>query len=184
MRAAPLAVLVLVVTACAAPEAESPLQPTPSGTVSVTPEGRVGTTIRREDAVGVTAIPGTREAAWPHLKAAWTDVGLPEPVADDRLHTLTLANRVVTRRLGRTNLSSYLSCGRSMNGWNADTHRIHLTVRSLLETREGTTRLHTRVDAVAQSTEGASATRLECTSTGALEGLIAKRLQERIADGG
>jgi hypothetical protein len=168
---------------CATAETSPLARPTPD-TQTVTVQGEEGSfeaTLRRDDFVSRADLPAGRAAAWQHLQEVWAEIGLPEPLADRRSYTLVIANQLIQRRLGRTPLSAYLDCGSSMTGAHADTHRIRLTVQSMLERiDESATRLHTRVDATAQSTGGASAPVMQCSSRGSLEGLIARTLRERL----
>jgi hypothetical protein len=179
-------VLGLTSGACASAPA-SPLSESRESTTRVTmqtSEGGAATdhTLRREEFIAISQLPASRQAVWQHLRAVWDDVGLTEPVADQRAFSLSLIDLTITRRLGRTPLSAYLSCGSSMTGWNADTHRIRLTVRTVLErVTADTTRVHTRVDAVAHNTSGTSTAPTQCTSRGTLEDLIARRVRERLA---
>jgi hypothetical protein len=181
---AALALAASILAGCAGGTPPSPLSSSRPGetTVSVeTPTQRAETIIRNDDFVAITELDVPRSTAWRHLREVWMGVGLPEPTVDERAFTLAVVNHSTARRLGGTPLSTYLSCGRSMTGWNADTHRIRLTVHTLLEpVGTSRTRLHTRVDATAMSTEGASTSPVLCTSRGALEALIARRVAERL----
>jgi hypothetical protein len=171
---------------CAAGPA-SPLQQRGDGVTPVsiqTAEGTSDHTVRHEDFVAVSTVAVPRTQAWEHLLAVWEEMELPQAVGDRRAFTLTLNEQTVVRRLGTVPLSNYLSCGRSMSGWNADTHRIRLSIRTLLErTAADSTRVHTRLDAVAHSTGGTSAAPIQCTSKGTLEMEIARRVQQRAAPG-
>jgi hypothetical protein len=176
------AALVLALAACA-PAATSPLA-TPSADEDIIaihgPEGTVEARLRRDDFVGRSEIAVNRVVAWRQLPAVWQELGLPEPVADPRSYTLAITSHTVQRRLGRANLSTYLDCGAGITGQNADTYRIRLSVRTMLERiDESATRVHTRVDATAHSTGGASAAALPCSSRGVLENQIARLLDGR-----
>jgi hypothetical protein len=179
-----LACIPPAVAACAgAPP--SPLRDTgpQTSTVAVeTQSSRGEVIIRRDDFVAVNELQAPRAAAWQQLLEVWREVGLPEPVVDARGFTLSLAQGALHRRLGPERLSTYLNCGSSISGLNADTHRVRLTMQALLEP-SGTdaSRLHLRVDATAQSMEGASTALQQCTSNGTLEGLITRRVRERLA---
>lgn len=147
-----------------------------------TDQWRAGITIRRDDGISVTMVSAPRTETWRHLKTAWLDVGLPVPAADEAGYRLRLSNHPVTRRLGRTPLSSYLSCGSSPTGLNADTHRISLTVQSVVrEIGVDSTEVHTRVDARATPTQGTSTSAVECTSRGTLENHLATRMLHLLA---
>lgn len=152
-------------------------------TVSVqTDDWRADVMVRRSDGVAVTAVPVSRADLWQHLKQAWLDIGLPAASIDDANYRLTLSDHTVRRRLGDTPLASYLSCGTGMTGEHANTHRIHLTVRSILEpVGPDSTELHTRVDATASPTAGNTTAILECSSRGRLETRLSNRVLQLLA---
>lgn len=170
---------------CGARGEPSPLRGTDDGRQTIvltTPSGTAEATIRRDSHVAVADLPARRVDAWPHLLEAWAEAGLPDPVIDRAGYMLVVTNRTVQRRLGRRPMSAYLSCGTSISGPNADSHRIRLSAQTLLESA-GPERslLHVRIEATAFSTEGASATPLACASLGTLEALIVKGVLERLA---
>jgi hypothetical protein len=177
----------LAAAGCAS-SAPSPLQDRSPQTSTVsleTQSARNELTLRRDDFVAVNALAAPVTATWRELLEVWEEVGLPEPQVDRRAFTLSVANAPVHRRLGRERLSSYLNCGNSMSGMNADTHRIRLTVSALVDAAGAdSSRLHVRVDAMAHSMEGASTAPVQCTSRGALESLVTRRVRERLAAGG
>jgi hypothetical protein len=176
------AVAVLLV-GCSA-QGYSPLRPPDDGRQTVVVTTQAGTAeavLRRDTHVAVASLSATRSEAWEPLLEAWAEVGLPEPAADRPSFTVSISNHTVQRRLARTPLSQYLSCGTSISGPNADSHRIRLTVNALLEPAgEERSVLHVRVEAVAHSTEGASASPLQCATLGKLEAAIVSSVQRRL----
>jgi hypothetical protein len=177
------AALAAVAAACA-PAAQSPLDRHESDrTVTVQADTwRTDVTLRYRDHVAIADVPAPRREVWEHLTRAWEEVGLPEPVVDRSGYSLTVTNYAVTRRLGRTSMSNYLNCGSSLTGPIADTHRITLSVRTILEPASpDTTEVHTRVDAVATPTAGGSTASSVCSSRGVLEAQIASRVKYHLA---
>lgn len=178
-----LAATALLLGGCGA-QGHSPLRPADDGRQTVVVTTQTGTAeavLRRDTHVAVASLPVTRAEAWEPLLDAWAEVGLPEPVTDRRGFTVSVSNHPVQRRLARTPLSQYLSCGTSISGPNADSHRIRLTVNALLEAAgEERSVLHVRVEAVAHSTEGASATPIQCATLGKLEAAIVSSVQQRL----
>ncbi|HSJ05856.1 MAG TPA: hypothetical protein VK936_04080 [Longimicrobiales bacterium] len=175
--------IAVLLPGCAA-QGHSPLRPADDGRQTVVVTTQAGTAeaiLRRDTHVAVASLPATRSEAWEPLLDAWAEVGLPEPVADRRAFTVSISNHPIQRRLARTPLSQYLSCGISISGPNADSHRIRLTVNALLEgAGEERSVLHVRVEAVAHSTEGASATPIQCATLGKLEAAIVNYVQRRL----
>lgn len=167
---------------CAAAESASPLRGPDEGThtiVLTTPSGTAEASIRRDQHVAIADLPASRTDVWPLVLEAWKDSGLPDPVVDDRGYRVAVTNTTVQRRIGRRPISSYLSCGSSISGPNADSHRIRLTAQALVE-RAGDARsvLHIRIEATAHTTEGASAAPIPCATLGTLENLIVTRVIE------
>jgi hypothetical protein len=177
------AALAAVAAACA-PAAQSPLDRQEADrTLTVqTDTWRTDVKLRFRDDVAIADVPGSRPEVWEHLRRAWEEVGLPEPVVDRDGYSLTVMNHAVTRRLGLTSMSNYLSCGGSVSGPIADTHRIRLSVRTILEgASPDTTEVHTRVDAVATPIAGGSTASSVCSSRGVLEAQIASRVKYHLA---
>jgi hypothetical protein len=170
-------------SACA-PAAQSPLDRHEADrTITVqTDAWRTDVSLRYRDDVAIVGVPAPRREVWEPLRLAWAEIGLPEPVLDRHGYSLTLANHLMTRRLGRTSLSNFLNCGTSVSGQVADTHRIRLTVRILLEAvSPDTTEIHTRVDAVATPIAGGSTASSVCSSRGVLEAQVASRVKYHLA---
>jgi hypothetical protein len=176
-------VLAGAMAACA-PATRSPLDRHEADrTITVqTDTWRTDVSLRYRDDVAIVDVPAPRREVWEPLRLAWAEIGLPEPVVDRSGYGLTLANHALTRRLGRTSLSNFLNCGTSVSGQVADTHRIRLSVRTMLEevSPDGT-EIHTRVDAVATPIAGGSTASSVCSSRGVLEAQLASRVKYHLA---
>lgn len=84
------------------------------------------------------------------------------------------------RRLGKSPLSRYLSCGSGMTGPNADAYRIYLAVVALIDPLPNNrSRLGVAVAAGAQDVQGNSKLPIACGSTGALETQIRRVVAAR-----
>jgi hypothetical protein len=117
------------------------------------------------------------DSAWARLPRAFTAVGLEgaTPIAGER--SLSLGPVKVTRRLGGQRLSSYLNCGQSLSGPNADSHSVALTVLSKLVPNGSATRLETLVQATATPLVSGGGM-VSCNTTGALENRIAAEMRK------
>jgi hypothetical protein len=136
--------------------------------------------LRRDDLVVTTELQANRAALWSVLAAAYVEIGLPEPTLDGRSWTARLASHSATRRIGPQAMSRFLECGSSISGLNADVYSIQLSVQTALEAvGDGTTRVHSRVEAVAVNRSGVSSNALPCSSTGQLERRLSAALAER-----
>jgi hypothetical protein len=87
-----------------------------------------------------------------------------------------------TRRIDGRRMSRFLDCGSTMTGAVADSYQVAISVRSTVDAvAETTASLTTEVEGTAQSRETRSGG-LHCTSTGALERLIAERVEALLGD--
>lgn len=136
--------------------------------------------LRREDYVPSEVLDAPRETVWALLPAAYNDVGLPEPVADQSTWTVAVVGHRAMRRIGDTRMSAMISCGSDIAGQHADTHRIRLSVQTWLEESDGGTNARTRLEATASSIEGRAGV-IACTSTGELENRITEMLSVHLA---
>lgn len=171
--------LMLVLPGCAsaggagAPRVES----TGTSTVVGDQSGRGQVNIAVDKVAIGGALPFTLEAAWKALPAAYKALGMDIEQSDEK--TYTVANSRISARgtLGEARLSTYLRCGDGIAGPFADTHRIRLRIRTQLN-RVGadSTMVHSVVAATATPVQAASSGATECTSTGALEQAIKRRL--------
>lgn len=136
-------------------------------------------TIQRDDNMQSMVVDASRAAVWRVLPAVYEAVGLPEPAGDESIWTVAVQNHTAMRRLGGVGMSRIVECGRGMTGEHADTHRIRLSVRTWLTPVGESTRVSTRVEAVAASVEGRGGT-LSCSSRGDLERRILTELRSRV----
>lgn len=136
--------------------------------------------VRTETVAQRTTIDAPRDDIWALLPAVYEEVGLPAPAADRSTWTVAVQNHSIMRRVGSERMSRLIDCGRNMDGDNADTHRIRLSVRTWLEPGTNGTGVNSRVEATAQSVEGRAGS-MTCTSRGELELLIANALNARLS---
>ena len=121
----------------------------------------------------------SRDAAWARLPQAFAAVGLPAGVATESERGLSVGPIEVSRRLGGVRLSTYLSCGESLTGPNADSHAVILNVASQLhDAGSGATRVETRVQANA-TPRASGGGPVACSSTGKLENRLAAEIQKQ-----
>jgi hypothetical protein len=123
-------------------------------------------------------VPVSMDLAWARLPGAFATVGLPAGVATESERVLTVGPIEVSRRLGGARLSTYLSCGESLTGPNADSHSVNLTIASQLhDAGSGATRVETRVQATA-TPRASGGGPVACSSTGKLENRLAAEIQK------
>ena len=125
------------------------------------------------------------EEAWPALKRVYEELKIPTPEVREPTRTLRNLRFVVSRRLGGERMSTYLDCGRSAAGPNADTYRLQLEIASrVVAVGSGQSRIDTEITGVGMNMEGTSNNRVLCTSNHQLELRIAARVREIVEGGG
>lgn len=83
--------------------------------------------LQREDVVK-TRLAATPAKAWPALREAWADVGLPASVQDEKTFHLQIDGHEVRRVFNKWPLRELLDCGRSSGYDNAETYVVNMTV--------------------------------------------------------
>lgn len=184
MRVPVSMILALATAACAAAEPQagaldrSPVRETLLVTM---PDGETrGVVMTRERLSTRADIAAPRQSVWNSLPDAYTDAGLPLPALDNAQGLAAVQNHRLMFRLGDDRLSRFFDCGTGPTGLNADQRALRVNVLiAVLREQEGVTPVEIRAEAAAQSTEGASAPVVNCSSSGLLEQRIARSLQLR-----
>ena len=116
-------------------------------------------------------------AVWPSLTAAFQEIGLPVTQADPRTRAVASQNQRL-RRIGGRSPAAFFECAGAY-GNSASRYDVYVTVQAQL-VAEGTaaTSLRTAVDAVARPPTN-SGSPVQCTSSGALEELLAETVQAK-----
>jgi hypothetical protein len=100
---------------------------------------------------------------------AYNELGIPSTVVNPNTGLVAAVEHKAFGRLGKTNLSRYVSCGDTMTGARADQDRVVISVISRVKpVKADTSRVETRVVATASGAAGASE-RFPCVTTGELE---------------
>jgi len=145
-----------------------------------------GSQMRIRDVAAIEgAVPVERERAWAELPHVYAGLGIEVEYADAR--RFELGNPKLQKRstLGKERLSTYLRCGIGPSGELADTYRVNMTLRSVLQPADGnSTLLVTELEATATPLFGSTTGTVACSSTGRLEGLIHQALLLRISGAG
>lgn len=146
---------------------------TPKGVL--TAENVTGTTVRE------ASVRGTTTAAWNALPTVFESLGIPVATVNTRSMVLGSGGSRVRRSLKGTRLSTFFDCGVSAMGIrNADEYTMSLDVLTqIVGGDQGWTTVRTSARASAAA-EGTSERRVSCSSTGALETLIADKLRELV----
>src|SRR6266516_1326598 len=129
-------------------------------------------TLRPDVYASRASLEATAGRAWEALPTAYNVLSIPLERLDSG-HRYVLGSVTAYRRfLGRP-LSQFVDCGSTIVGPRADTYNVHLRIESEVDSATASTsNLGTTVDASASSGGGS---KIRCTSTGALEKLIAEQ---------
>jgi hypothetical protein len=122
------------------------------------------------------SLTGSPATHWAQLQATYASLGLPLTARDGTKFAVASQNAQFNGRFDNQPMSKFVDCGLAAIGsQRANDYRVWLTVASqLVPTATGTT-LRTSVVSKAQD-QGSSTSPVQCGTTGALEGLIAKQL--------
>lgn len=133
-----------------------------------------------ETAVVVTA---PAESVWTALRASLEELAVPIGFEDRAAGEIGHAQARLYRRMGKQPLSSYLRCGSGLTGPNADRYQVFFSIVTFVQPMEGGRigvapylTAHA-VDPAASRSDG-----VLCTTTGRLEGALARALRERLGE--
>lgn len=179
MRGLSLSCAVLVMS-CASNPAPEPPAPLPQ-TVRIHSAGGTGRlTIIPSGGPNVLKVPASIDRVWRVLPALYDSLSIPLTVFNARDRVIGNEGFKLRRRLGKTPLSTYLECGRSQMGQNADEYEITMSVvtRAVAVDSQQTT-LTTVIEAsgVGLQFAGQSA---PCTSKGGLEDRLRQLLERAL----
>lgn len=144
-------------------------------------EGLGGTTELRttgSDPRAAFAIAASPDRVFGALTVAYQELGLTASTVNTQAGIIGVEGARIRRSLGRTRLSTYLSCGERMGAQVADTDDVFLTLQTQAAPGEGGgTTLRTVVQATARATSSSSAL-INCATTGALEARIVELVRK------
>lgn len=130
-----------------------------------------------------STIAGSKGKVFMAAALVLNNFGIETDVADSVGGMIGSIGMVKSRRLGRTPLSVYLSCGSSMTGLRADYYRITMPLLLILDPQGAdSTRLRIALVASAQDPTGTSNQPVLCGSTGALESQLRTAIEKQIRE--
>lgn len=181
MRIVVLTALAAAAASCA-PAYTDPGPGQTQTTVAITTEEGAGSpTVRltRDQYVSDDVVVGGRLELWRLIPDAYAAVGLPLPTVDRAAHSARVQDHVLTRSLNGERLSNFLECGNSIQGFNADTHRVTLNVRTWIEPADSAGRsvVKSQVEASARNMMHGTSGTSHCSSRGRLEMLVREELR-------
>jgi hypothetical protein len=178
------------VTLCGSLACAARRQPAPRPPVVVVfdeREGRLSAALGRhvtvDDRPVSDSLPAPAERAHRALVAAYSDLGIPDVIANPAIGLVAIAEHRVRGTLARQRPSRFISCGTTLTGPRADEDLLVVTVVSRLRAAgPATTVVETRVVGTSMDTRGTGA-RQACTSTGQLEVRLHEAAKAALASG-
>jgi hypothetical protein len=164
----------LCVAGCASGSASQPT----FKTVAVEDAGAIRTTTTPASQRAVDAPIARVFAA---LGSAYTAIGVDVDLLDPAAHRIGSASFARRGHMNGEPVSRFANCGTGMTGQLADTRRVVFSVVTTATAVDAThTALVTVVDAYAVDVSGSGTDRVSCGSTGALEQLLYRALQQQL----
>lgn len=171
--------LLLAATACASTPGAAPA---PSDRVlAVDADGRV---IRRSalDERAHASFAAPMDKVWSALVLSYADAGIPPTIVDRARGQYGNTGLALSRRFACRPLGDFFECGAGMTGPYVDSGRLTATVvTSLARASDSTTTASTAVTGTLKRNDGATSDPITCSSTGALEELLRRGVEERLA---
>jgi len=153
----------------------------PEGKRAVIFDDKVGTIRTDANPAGTAvAVALTPDQAWEAIKAVYAEVGIEVKYLNRPVGELGNRDVMLSRRLGTERISRYLDCGTdNFSGLQADAYPVRASLVTTMSPQGTNTSIQTKFGGT-MTKPGAFAT-VHCTSTGALELLIAVAVARRTA---
>lgn len=142
--------------------------------------GSSGLTIVPSGGPNILKVSAPVDAVWRALPSVYDSLAVPVTTLDQRRRTIGNEGFKIRRRLGKTQLSQYLECGRSQMEPNADEYEISMSVVTTAHASDSTqTTVTTTVQASAKGLQFAGQFS-QCTSKGELETKLQALLRQAL----
>jgi len=126
-------------------------------------------------------IPVSPSRVFAALKVVYEELGMSPVIDDPTTGRVGNTDFWKTHKLGTEPISAYVNCGESIMGPAADSHRINISILSIVRPDgKGETELETVLSALARNVEGTTNDRA-CGTTGLLEQRIRQRLLDNLS---
>jgi hypothetical protein len=150
---------------------ESPPQPPPM--IEATGDG-YKFRLARDDGLAVATILGSRADVFRALLRAYEELGIEIGGADPARGMVQAEKIAVSRQYAGERMSALFHCGQTLTGDRADTWRLQIEIASQVQADgDSSSRLTTRMSAIARTMDGTSTNPVPCTTRGKLEQKIA-----------
>jgi len=149
-------------------------------TIGIATGGTVGLRRTAEEVGHSTDLRIRPDSAFRLLRAVYADLQFVPGRIDRSTREVAVTAAKVRRRLAGVSLTRYLDCGSKDNLPNAETYDIELSVLSQVSVNaDSTSRVTTRIHAVASDPFHGAGNQTTCTTLGALEARIADGVKLR-----
>jgi len=140
----------------------------------------------RLDTVSASVMaPGDRATVFRAAVQVFKALKIRTDVLDSARAEVGSLNLVESRSFAGRRMSSWLRCGESITGPNADTWRIYMAVVSGVEpVGPDSSRVRTLLTATARNMAGGSSTPVRCATTGLFEIMVGHRIAEELGKAG
>ncbi|WP_337169412.1 hypothetical protein [Gemmatimonas aurantiaca] len=130
----------------------------------------------------IITVPYDADAVYRVMQAAYDSLGIPITGLDPAKKTIENSGVKIRNRLGKMPISTYLDCGNSQIGPNADSYDVYLNVSTKVTPgpAAGTARLATLLEAQARPATYNQAYSV-CSTRGVLEQKLADVVKARLA---
>jgi hypothetical protein len=184
MRAFPL-ILCALVAACA-PKNTPPEMAPPAQTVRVTGSSGTGTSVNSSTRtsgtydVRIDTVAAPLATIWKHLPAVYAGLDIPINQLDNTKNMVGNGGMKLYRKIGQTQLTKVLDCGRTQIGPNADSYEIVMSVlTTLARVDSANTVVYTNIEASGQPMNYAGG-QTRCRTRGELEKQMLLMLRTRV----
>jgi hypothetical protein len=122
------------------------------------------------------------DKVWGAMMLAYNTLGIQPSISDRSKGQYGNASFVVPRRIAGRPIAEFFSCGSSITGPRIDTGRVYGDMMSVL-VADGTngSAVVTHVSGALRPNSGNASDLIPCASTGALETLLKKNIEEQLA---
>ena len=184
MRASPL-ILCALVAACTPKNTPPEIAP-PAQTVRVTGSSGTGTAVNSSTRTSATydvridTVAAPLATIWKHLPAVYSGLDIPINQLDNTKNMVGNGGMKLYRKLGQTQLTKVLDCGRTQIGPNADSYEIVMSVlTTLAKVDSANTVVYTNIEASGQPMNYAGG-QTRCRTRGELEKQMLLMLRTRV----
>ena len=151
-----------------------------AGTGPILGQGSVGRSTDARSTVFTQSLAYPVDQVWRALPAAYDSLKIPLNTLDAKTHTIGNDGFKIRQQLGRAALSTYIDCGRTQIGPNADSYEVVLTILTQVTTADnGATKISTTFESSARPI-AYSQEYSKCTSRGVLEAKIMDVVKGRL----